>query len=158
LRVRLLCATALIALSALFAASFQQSAAASSQQPDFVFGGAEVTRWYNETHDPNITLETGRMAAHYLNGLVTRYLRALAIPYESNWDRVARCESGGNWSINTGNGYYGGVQFSLSTWHAYGGSGYPHQNSKRAQIIVAERVRTSSGLQHWPHCGGLWYG
>ena len=46
------------------------------------------------------------------------------------WDRVAQCESGGNWSINTGNGYYGGLQFSLSTWRAFGGSGMPHQASK----------------------------
>lgn len=78
------------------------------------------------------------------------------IPYESNWDRVAACESGGNWSINTGNGYYGGLQFSLSTWSAYGGRGNPASNSKRDQIIVAERVRTQSGLGHWPHCGANW--
>ena len=53
-------------------------------------------------------------------------------PRGSVWDRLAQCESGGNWSINTGNGYYGGLQFSLSTWRAYGGSGYPHQNSRKA--------------------------
>lgn len=75
------------------------------------------------------------------------------IPNESAWDRVAACESGGNWSINTGNGYYGGLQFSLSTWRAYGGVGYPHHNSKASQIRVAERVRTQSGIHHWPHCG-----
>lgn len=85
-------------------------------------------------------------------------LEATNIPYEANWDRVAACESGGNWAISTGNGYYGGLQFLLSTWHAYGGQGYPHQNSKRDQIIVAERLRAASGLSPWPVCGSRWHG
>jgi hypothetical protein len=72
----------------------------------------------------------------------------------SVWDRIAQCESGGNWAINTGNGYYGGLQFNLSTWHSYGGSGYPHQNSREAQIAVAERVRAANGGGYgsWPGC------
>jgi uncharacterized protein YabE (DUF348 family) len=69
------------------------------------------------------------------------------------WDQLAQCESGGNWAINTGNGYYGGLQFSLSTWQAYGGSGYPHQNSREQQIAIAERVRAATGgYGSWPHC------
>ena len=91
--------------------------------------------------------------------MVRRALRAIAataIPYEANWDRVADCESSGNWSINTGNGYYGGLQFSLGTWAAYGGQGRPDLASKRDQILVAERVRTQSGLHHWPVCGSRW--
>jgi uncharacterized protein YabE (DUF348 family) len=69
------------------------------------------------------------------------------------WDSLAQCESGGNWAINTGNGYYGGLQFNLGTWHAYGGSGYPHQNSREAQIAVAERVRAATGgYGSWPAC------
>lgn len=79
------------------------------------------------------------------------------IPFEANWDRVAACESGGNWVINTGNGYYGGLQFSLSTWRGVGGQGYPHQNSKAEQIRRAEILRTGSGLHHWPVCGPRWY-
>lgn len=80
------------------------------------------------------------------------------IPYEANWDRVARCESGGNWSISTGNGYYGGLQFSLSTWRWVGGQGYPHHASKAEQIRRAEILRTQrGGLGHWPVCGRLWY-
>jgi len=72
----------------------------------------------------------------------------------SIWDRIAACESGGNWSINTGNGYYGGLQFSLSTWQAYGGSGRPDQNSREAQIAVAERVAAAEGgYGAWPVCG-----
>ncbi|WP_281271150.1 resuscitation-promoting factor [Nocardioides silvaticus] len=69
------------------------------------------------------------------------------------WDALAQCESGGNWAINTGNGYYGGLQFNLGTWRAYGGSGYPHQNSREAQIAVAERLRAATGgYGSWPHC------
>ncbi|MEP9384695.1 transglycosylase family protein [Nocardioides cheoyonin] len=72
------------------------------------------------------------------------------------WDRIAQCESGGNWAANTGNGYYGGLQFSLSTWQAYGGSGRPDQNSREAQIAVAERVRAAEGgYGAWPVCGKL---
>jgi uncharacterized protein YabE (DUF348 family) len=69
------------------------------------------------------------------------------------WDALAECESGGNWSINTGNGYYGGLQFSLGTWQAFGGSGYPHENSKAEQIRIAEKVRDArGGYGDWPAC------
>jgi len=72
----------------------------------------------------------------------------------SAWDRIAACESGGNWAANTGNGYYGGLQFSLGTWQAYGGSGRPDQNSREQQIAVAERVRAAEGgYGAWPVCG-----
>ncbi|MFD1814078.1 transglycosylase family protein [Rhodococcus gannanensis] len=70
-----------------------------------------------------------------------------------NWDGVAQCESGGNWSINTGNGYYGGLQFSQSTWQAYGGSGSAHNASKAEQIRVAENVLAGQGVGAWPVCG-----
>ena len=68
------------------------------------------------------------------------------------WDRLAQCESGGNWSINTGNGYYGGLQFSLSSWRAVGGSGYPHQASREEQIARAERLLDLQGWGAWPAC------
>ena len=72
----------------------------------------------------------------------------------SVWDAIAACESGGNWAANTGNGYYGGLQFNLGTWRAYGGSGMPHQNSREQQIAIAERVRAASGgYGAWPQCG-----
>ena len=72
----------------------------------------------------------------------------------SAWDRIAACESGGNWAANTGNGYYGGLQFNLGTWQAYGGSGRPDQNSREAQIAVAERVAAAEGgYGAWPVCG-----
>jgi uncharacterized protein YabE (DUF348 family) len=69
------------------------------------------------------------------------------------WDQLAQCESGGNWAINTGNGYYGGLQFSLSTWRGYGGAGYPHEQSREYQISIAEKVRAATGgYGSWPHC------
>ena len=74
----------------------------------------------------------------------------------SEWDKVAQCESGGNWSINTGNGYYGGLQFSASTWAAYGGTSYApqaNQASKAQQIAVAEKVLAAQGKGAWPVCG-----
>jgi uncharacterized protein YabE (DUF348 family) len=73
-----------------------------------------------------------------------------------NWDAVAACESGGDWSINTGNGFYGGLQFTESTWDAYGGAAYASRAdlaSRDAQIAVAERVYQSQGAGAWPVCG-----
>lgn len=71
-----------------------------------------------------------------------------------NWDAVAACESGGNWGINTGNGYYGGLQFTLGTWQSNGGSGMPHNASREEQIRVAENVLNTQGIGAWPTCGG----
>jgi len=70
------------------------------------------------------------------------------------WDQLAQCESGGNWATNTGNGYYGGLQFSLGTWQSYGGSGLPSENSRETQIMIAERVRAADGggYSSWPAC------
>ena len=69
------------------------------------------------------------------------------------WDRLAGCESGGNWHINTGNGYYGGLQFSLGTWHGYGGTGLPSQHSREEQIRIAIKLRNASGgYGAWPAC------
>lgn len=70
-----------------------------------------------------------------------------------NWDAVAQCESGGNWSIDTGNGYYGGLQFSPATWKANGGKGMPDNASREEQIRVAENVVRSQGIGAWPVCG-----
>lgn len=70
-----------------------------------------------------------------------------------DWDAVAQCESGGNWHINTGNGYYGGLQFSLSSWRYVGGTGYPHEHSRETQIHFAEILLAKQGRGAWPHCG-----
>jgi peptidoglycan hydrolase-like protein with peptidoglycan-binding domain len=71
------------------------------------------------------------------------------------WDRVAACESGGNWSINTGNGYYGGLQFSYTTWRAFGGTAYASRAdlaTKSEQIAIARRVLDRQGPGAWPVC------
>jgi resuscitation-promoting factor RpfA len=76
---------------------------------------------------------------------------------DGEWDQVARCESGGNWGINTGNGYQGGLQFAPSTWRSNGGGDYaPAANmaTKEQQIAVAERVLAHQGRHAWPVCGG----
>jgi len=74
----------------------------------------------------------------------------------SVWDAVAACESGGNWAINTGNGYYGGLQFSGSTWNAFGGTRYAsraHLASKAQQIAIAQKTLATQGPGAWPTCG-----
>ena len=81
--------------------------------------------------------------------------RVVTYDGDSVWDDLARCESGGNWAINTGNGYYGGLQFSLSTWQGYGGAefaAYPHEATREEQIAVAERLHAARGYAPWPAC------
>lgn len=68
------------------------------------------------------------------------------------WYDLAECESGGNWSIDTGNGYYGGLQFSLATWESVGGTGYPHQHPAATQIEMGRRLQARQGWGAWPHC------
>jgi hypothetical protein len=75
-----------------------------------------------------------------------------AKPTNAVWDRLAECESGGNWSINTGNGYYGGLQFSISSWRAVGGSGYPHTASRAEQIKRGKQLKARQGWGAWPSC------
>jgi resuscitation-promoting factor RpfC len=70
-----------------------------------------------------------------------------------NWDAIAQCESGGNWSTNTGNGAYGGLQFKQATWSSNGGVGNPATASRAEQIRVAENVLRTQGLKAWPKCG-----
>ncbi|MET0475157.1 MAG: transglycosylase family protein [Mycobacterium sp.] len=73
---------------------------------------------------------------------------------EPNWDAMAQCESGGNWSANTGNGFYGGLQFQPATWAANGGVGSPAAASRSEQIRVARNVMRTQGIGAWPVCGG----
>ena len=70
----------------------------------------------------------------------------------STWDALAQCESGGNWSTNTGNGFSGGLQFTPQTWAAFGGTGSPQGASRAQQIAVAEKVQASQGWGAWPAC------
>ncbi|MGH2379764.1 MAG: transglycosylase family protein [Candidatus Limnocylindria bacterium] len=81
--------------------------------------------------------------------------RVVTYDGDTVWDDLAECESSGNWAINTGNGYYGGLQFSLGTWESYGGAefaAYPHEATREEQIAIAERLRAARGYQPWPAC------
>jgi hypothetical protein len=145
------------------------TSASAATEPTFVYQTAEIHRWWNDGH-PNHRIDrpTAVVLRRYLNavtyGRIAAYLRAVqaaAIPYEANWDRVAACESGGNWSANTGNNFFGGVQFDYGTWLGAGGGAYaPRADlaTKREQILTAERVRADRGMSPWPSCGPLWYG
>lgn len=86
------------------------------------------------------------------SGTTSKKTTQKTTPSGSVWDRLAACESGGNWSANTGNGYYGGLQFSLGTWKGLGGSGYPHEHSRETQIAMGKKLQASSGWGAWPHC------
>ncbi|MFI6847603.1 transglycosylase family protein [Kitasatospora sp. NPDC050467] len=100
-----------------------------------------------------LVLVGGAVAALPVAGLVTATSASAAST--STWDAVAQCESGGNWSISTGNGFFGGLQFTSSTWAAYGGTAYASQAgraTKAQQISVAEKVLASQGPGAWPVC------
>ncbi len=74
---------------------------------------------------------------------------------DMNWDRVAQCESGGNWAINTGNGFSGGLQFAAGTWTSHGGGQFApmaYQATREQQIVVARRVLATQGPGAWPVC------
>jgi resuscitation-promoting factor RpfA len=90
-------------------------------------------------------------AATFVGGIATANEAKAA----SVWDAVAQCESGGNWSINTGNGFYGGLQFTAQTWRAYGGTAYAayaNQASREQQIAIAQKVLAGQGPGAWPVC------
>lgn len=111
----------------------------------------------NNTHKVRTTRTTAVLAGAALLaplGLLATSGNAAAAD-SGVWDRIAQCESGGNWHINTGNGYYGGLQFSASTWSAYGGGAYAStadKASKGAQIAVATKVQRAQGWGAWPTC------
>ncbi|HEV7952054.1 MAG TPA: transglycosylase family protein [Candidatus Saccharimonadales bacterium] len=79
-------------------------------------------------------------------------IAAAPVASGSAWDRLAQCEAGGNWAINTGNGYYGGLQFTISSWQAVGGSGLPSDASREEQIQRGEMLLARQGWGAWPAC------
>jgi uncharacterized protein YabE (DUF348 family) len=89
----------------------------------------------------------------------TKVVAAPPVSGAAKWDAIAKCESGGNWAINTGNGYYGGLQFDKQTWNAYGGSQYaalPSQATREQQIAIGQKVVDDrGGYGAWPHCGKM---
>jgi LysM repeat protein len=103
-----------------------------------------------------------RSASRSLLGLAVAGAVAVGTPFalagtanaasDVDWDKLAQCESGGKWGTNTGNGFAGGLQFTPSTWRAYGGKGSAHNASRAEQIAVAERVLAAQGPGAWPTC------
>jgi resuscitation-promoting factor RpfB len=127
--------------------------------------GEEVVTWTvnatNGTETGRTQVGESRVTRQAVGGVMARGTKpessAPAVSNGAKWDRIARCEATGDWSINTGNGYYGGLQFDRSTWRAYDGDEFaplPHQASREEQIAVAERVREDrGGYGAWPVCG-----
>jgi len=107
--------------------------------------------------NPAVTFAAGATLTAVAAVTVTAGLAHAADGSGISWDSIASCESGGNWAINTGNGYLGGLQWNLATWRANGGTGMPNQASREAQIAVAEHIIATQGvtrgLQNWPVCG-----
>ncbi|MEV8308209.1 transglycosylase family protein [Streptomyces flavidovirens] len=98
------------------------------------------------------------LSALGLAGQSTASTAPRSVPGQTDWDTIAACESNGRWNTNTGNGYYGGLQFAPSTWRAYGGHRYaPRADlaTRSEQIAVATRVAQDRGLSAWPNCGRL---
>ncbi|MEU5907020.1 transglycosylase family protein [Micromonospora sp. NPDC047467] len=101
-------------------------------------------------------LAVGTLAVGAVTGAVALFGPAAPAQAAVNWDAIAKCESGGNWKINTGNGYYGGLQFAQSTWAGYGGKKYAARAdlaSRGEQIAIAEKVLKGQGIGAWPTCG-----
>jgi hypothetical protein len=107
-------------------------------RPDGILHGEQTT----SIHLPALDLEPAPAARE----------AEAATERDRMWERLARCASGGNWSINTGNGRYGGLQFSLSSWQWAGGSGYPHRATRAEQIRRAEILLARQGWSPWPVC------
>lgn len=103
---------------------------------------------------PSKSSHPGRIAAaSVIAGAIALFTAPPASAADASvWDRIAACESGGNWAINTGNGFSGGLQFTPSTWRAFGGVGAPQNASREQQIAVAVRVQASQGWGAWPVC------
>jgi len=104
---------------------------------------------------PNNTARTLGLATAPLLAAIPLATASPVSAATSSWDRLAGCESGGNWAINTGNGYYGGLQFADGTWDGWGGERFASRAdlaSKAEQIVVAARLLDSSGWGSWPAC------
>jgi resuscitation-promoting factor RpfA len=113
-----------------------------------------MSQHFSMTRARNLVLRGGVVLGTAAIGIGALAAPASAAPHD--WTGVAQCESSGNWSINTGNGYYGGLQFSQSTWEFFGGLEFASRAdlaSKEQQIAVAERTLVGQGVGAWPTCG-----
>jgi uncharacterized protein YabE (DUF348 family) len=114
----------------------------------------EETVTYRVTKHNGVETDRVQLSVQITTQAVAKVVRVgtKQLPGDAVWDRIAQCESGGNWSIDTGNGYYGGLQFNEATWLSNGGgqyAQYPNQASKSQQIAIADRVRAARGYEPW---------
>ncbi len=113
-----------------------------------------MARYRGKHRKPSNSSRTFARAA--VAGAVVATPMAIAVPANAaDWDTLAQCESSGDWSANTGNGYYGGLQFDPNTWSAFGGSDYAanaHEATREQQIEIAEKVLSAQGANAWPGC------
>lgn len=126
-------------------------------EPDYVVAsGDTLTRIAAARHTapaPTIAQPPTPVDSPAVQNLAVEKPAPAPVKMSVNWDAVAQCESGGNWAINTGNGYVGGLQFTMGTWRSNGGSGSPAAASREEQIRVAESVLKTQGIKAWPVCG-----
>ncbi len=136
---------------------------ASIKNPDLIFPGQNLVippKNARLAHRPLPTLQplqvrqqgSDSQSRQHATSTSNRSRRSSSIAGGGVWDRLAQCESGGNWSTSTGNGYYGGLQFTPGSWHAAGGSGMPNQASREEQIRVAQQLQQRQGWGAWPTC------
>jgi LysM repeat protein len=133
----------------------------SVDNPDLIFPGQQLTIPDEKSAIPHRDMPQASATAQQVQAEAaaapaTSYTPAAssttAIAGGSVWDQIAACESGGNWAINTGNGFYGGLQFTLSSWQGVGGSGYPNQASREEQIMRGQMLQARQGWGAWPAC------
>jgi LysM repeat protein len=120
--------------------------------PDLIVPGQKLTIPERGERVKSRPLPEATQAATTTSSSAVSTADTSSAPSGGVWYELANCESGGNWATNTGNGYYGGLQFSLSSWQAVGGSGYPHEASAATQIAMAQRLQASQGWGAWPGC------
>lgn len=113
---------------------------------------AVATVVVTEKVDEVVLVGTGSTSSSSDSSGTTPTTSSTAVDDGSVWARLAQCESGGNPAANTGNGYYGMYQFSLSTWRSVGGTGYPHEADAATQTAMAQALQSRSGWGQWPHC------
>jgi LysM repeat protein len=134
---------------------------AAIQDPNIIHPGDTVRIPANEEQlasrplpadAPAVTSASGSSQAAPAPRTSSYQTTAAPVASGSVWDQIAQCESGGNWAINTGNGFYGGLQFTLGSWQAAGGSGMPNQASREEQIARAQVLQSRQGWGAWPAC------
>lgn len=132
----------------------------SITNPDLVFPGQQLTILDEKAEIPHREMPQASAVSQEVQaesaGATASYQPAVSsaptVASGSTWDQLARCEAGGNWAINTGNGYYGGLQFTLGSWQGVGGTGYPNQASREEQILRGQMLQARSGWGAWPAC------